>query len=66
VEGAKVGRKVNRSLAATAEAVLESRRTTVSSMDLIVNLKRLSGRLIVAMFRGYLQLFPSNVKGIDD
>jgi hypothetical protein len=39
VEGAMVGAKVNRSLAAAAKSVLASRRTTVSSMDLIVNLR---------------------------
>jgi hypothetical protein len=54
-EGDMVGAGVNRSLAAAAKPVLPSRRTTVSSMDLIVNLKRLSGRLMVDIFSGYLR-----------
>jgi hypothetical protein len=64
-EGDMVGAGVNRSLAAAAKSVLASRRTTVSSMDLIVNLKRLSGRLMVDVdiFSGCPFNFGSHVKG---
>lgn len=54
LEGDMVGAVVNRSLAAAANSVLATKRTTVSSMDLIVNLERLSGYLMVAILSGYL------------
>jgi hypothetical protein len=61
--GDMVGESVNRSLAAVAKSVLATRRTPVSSMDLIVNLKRLSGRLMVAILSRYLRsTFSSNVR----
>jgi hypothetical protein len=53
-EGDMVGGSVTRSLAAAAKSVLAARRTPVSSMDLIVNLKRLSGRLMVVIISGNL------------
>jgi hypothetical protein len=55
VPGAMVGVSVIRSLPAAAKSVLATRRTPVSSMDLIVNLKLLPGRLMVVILRGYLR-----------